>query len=130
MNTARHVKSKNEPNTAPPLDNRVKEKMTPKSRPVVYSSESEESPSKAKNLKKKLPAKPKATATVAPVVKPQRPVSKAISAVIQQKQASSAKAISKLSKFPGKIIYYYILYRVSLYSRYIFIFLNYKKKME
>ncbi|XP_033225210.1 histone acetyltransferase KAT7 isoform X3 [Belonocnema kinseyi] len=101
VNTARHAKSKNETNSAPPPENRTKEKASSKSRPVVYSSESEESPNKAKSLKRKPPAKPKATATVAPVVKTQRPVGKAISAVIQQKQASSAKAISKLNKFPA-----------------------------
>ncbi|XP_015607212.1 histone acetyltransferase KAT7 isoform X2 [Cephus cinctus] len=100
----RHVKGKNEASAALPLDNKNKERPTPKSRPVVYSSESEESPSKLKPAKRKPPAKPKATATVAPVVKPQRPISKPVSTPSSHKNVGSTKPIAnKPSKIIGSV---------------------------
>ncbi|XP_012265318.2 histone acetyltransferase KAT7 [Athalia rosae] len=77
LGAARHGKSKNESSGGPQVENKTKEKIPPKSRPVVYSSESEESPNKLKSTKRKVPVKPKATATVAPVMKTQKIASKA-----------------------------------------------------
>lgn len=97
----RHVKSKAETAFVPPLDNKNKDRQPQKPRPV-YSSESEESPSKAKSpQKRKPPAKPKATATVAPVVKrsPTKPVSAPVG---QHKAATALKSVnSKPNKFVG-----------------------------
>ncbi|CAL1677632.1 unnamed protein product [Lasius platythorax] len=97
----RHVKSKAETAFVPPLDNKNKDRQPQKPRPV-YSSESEESPSKAKSpQKRKLPAKPKATATVAPVVKrsPTKPVPAPVG---QHKAAAILKPVnSKPNKFIG-----------------------------
>lgn len=105
MSAARHVKGKNEGgNTSlQSTESKVKEKASQKIRPVVYSSESEESPNKTKPVKRKPPAKPKATATVAPVVKAQRPVNKT-APLLQQKQSTNSKSLNKHSKFPGKFI--------------------------
>lgn len=72
---------------------------------MVYSSESEESPSKTKSpQKRKPPAKPKATATVAPVVK--RSPTKPIPAPAGQHKAPAAikPANSKPNKFVGVFI--------------------------
>lgn len=98
----RHVKSKTETASVPPLENKTKERQPAKSRPVVYSSESEESPNKAKSpQKRKPPAKPKATATVAPVVKTtQRPLPKLMSVQGQHKTAPTPKpTTNKPNKF-------------------------------
>lgn len=86
------------------MEAKGKEKVAPKSRPVVYSSESEESPVKGKQppVKRKPPAKPKATATVAPVVKQQKPVSKPTPAAAQHKNTSPVKPVNKVNKFPGQ----------------------------
>ncbi|XP_034948234.1 histone acetyltransferase KAT7 [Chelonus insularis] len=90
----RHVKTKAETNIATASDNKNKEKTPQKSRSTIYSSESEETPTKSKpTAKRKPPAKPKATATVAPVVKAQRPVGKATPAPVQNKNAA---LVSKL----------------------------------
>lgn len=86
------------------MEAKGKEKAVPKSRPTVYSSESEESPVKGKPApaKRKPPAKPKATATVAPIVKAQRPVSKPTPAAGQHKNASPTKSVNKVNnKLPG-----------------------------
>ncbi|XP_066594721.1 histone acetyltransferase KAT7 [Prorops nasuta] len=99
----RHVKSKAEqPIPVLSYENKSKEKVLPKSRPVVYSSESEEATNKAKsNIKRKPPAKPKATATVAPVIKAQKPVAKPVPVPAQSKNIAPAKVInSKQTKFP------------------------------
>lgn len=104
----RHVKSK-ETAFVPPLDNKNKDRQPQKTRPVVYSSESEESPSKAKSpQKRKPPAKPKATATVAPVVK--RSPTKPVPAPAGQHKAAAAlkPANSKPNKFVGVFICYII----------------------
>ncbi|XP_029166062.1 histone acetyltransferase KAT7 isoform X2 [Nylanderia fulva] len=97
----RHVKSKAETVFVPPLDNKNKDRQPQKPRPV-YSSESEESPSKAKSpQKRKPPAKPKATATVAPVVKrsPTKPVPTSVG---QHKATAALKPVnSKPNKFVG-----------------------------
>lgn len=102
VSAARHVKGKNEGgNTSlQSTESKVKEKASQKIRPVVYSSESEESPNKTKPVKRKPPAKPKATATVAPVVKAQRPVNKT-APLLQQKQSTNSKSLNKHSKFPA-----------------------------
>lgn len=71
---------------------------------MVYSSESEESPNKLKSVKRKLPAKPKATATVAPVVKVQKPPTKPASNVTQHKNIPPVKSNNKQTKLSGKII--------------------------
>lgn len=71
---------------------------------MIYSSESEELPGKNKqSLKRKLPPKPKATATVAPVIKTQRPIGKLISAAVQQKNAAASKSMNKANKFQGTL---------------------------
>ncbi|XP_023244891.1 histone acetyltransferase KAT7-like [Copidosoma floridanum] len=108
---SRHVKGKTETNTAP-VETKTKEKNASKSRSVVYSSESEGSPGKAKPspTKRKLPARPKATATVAPVVKQQKTGAKPSPAVVlQHKNASPVKPVNRVNKFsanttPGKTI--------------------------
>ncbi|XP_012530583.1 histone acetyltransferase KAT7 isoform X2 [Monomorium pharaonis] len=101
----RHVKSKASEavSVPPPMENKGKDRQPLKSRPSVYSSESEESPSKAKSpQKRKPPAKPKATATVAPVVKTQRSPAKPVSMSGQHKAAPISKpAPVKPSKFSG-----------------------------
>ncbi|XP_017756540.1 PREDICTED: histone acetyltransferase KAT7 isoform X2 [Eufriesea mexicana] len=96
----RHGKSKTDVAAIPSVENKTKERVPPKSRPVVYSSESEESPSKIKaTTKRKPPAKPKATATVAPVVKQQRPPAKSLVSTGQQKNAPNSKSVvNKLNK--------------------------------
>lgn len=74
----------------------------------MYSSESEESPSKVKTTtaKRKLPAKPKATATVAPVVKQQRPPAKSIATTSQQKNVPNSKSVANKPNKPcSKNIY-------------------------
>ncbi|XP_032665905.1 histone acetyltransferase KAT7 isoform X2 [Odontomachus brunneus] len=98
----RHIRSKTETVSVQPLE-KNKDRQPPKPRPVVYSSESEESPSKAKlPQKRKSPAKPKATATVAPVVKTQRLPAKLTSAPGQHKAAPVSKPVnSKPNKFSG-----------------------------
>ncbi|XP_011496442.1 PREDICTED: histone acetyltransferase KAT7 [Ceratosolen solmsi marchali] len=103
LSAARHVKSKNDANP-PPLETKGKDKGVSKSRPVVYSSESEESPTKGKQqpAKRKPPAKPKATATVAPVVKQQKPVAKQ-NPTVEHKNTSPTKPVNKLNKFPASI---------------------------
>ncbi|XP_063975962.1 histone acetyltransferase KAT7 isoform X1 [Diachasmimorpha longicaudata] len=91
----KHGKSKAE-TTVGGSETKSKEKSTPKPRPtVVYSSESEESPTKSKpSVKRKPPAKPKATATVAPVIKAQRPSGKVSHAPSQQhKNALASKLL-------------------------------------
>ncbi|XP_043684386.1 histone acetyltransferase KAT7 isoform X1 [Vespula pensylvanica] len=100
---ARHVKSKTEPTPTTTAENKNKEKVQPKSRPVVYSSESEESPNKLKSVKRKLPAKPKATATVAPVVKVQKPPTKPVSNVTQHKNIPAVKPSNKQAKLSGPV---------------------------
>lgn len=97
----RHVKSKAETAFVPPLDNKNKDRQPQKPR-TVYSSESEESPSKAKSpQKRKPPAKPKATATVAPVVK-RSPTKLVPASVTQHKAAATLKPVnSKPNKFVG-----------------------------
>ncbi|XP_058790061.1 histone acetyltransferase KAT7 [Phymastichus coffea] len=104
LSAARHVKSKSETNP-PTVEVKGKEKTIPKTR-HVYSSESEESPLKGKPspAKRKPPAKPKATATVAPVVKQQKPISKPNVSGVQQKNASPSKPVNKLNKFPVSMI--------------------------
>ncbi|KAK2580865.1 hypothetical protein KPH14_005939 [Odynerus spinipes] len=97
----RHVKSKTEPAPAAVAENKNKDRAQSKSRPVVYSSESEESPSKLKSVKRKLPAKPKATATVAPVVKVQKPPPKPASNVTQHKNIPAVKPNNKQTKLSG-----------------------------
>ncbi|XP_072756633.1 uncharacterized protein Chm isoform X3 [Anoplolepis gracilipes] len=99
----RHVKSKAETAFVPPLDNKNKDRQPQKARPVVYSSESEESPSKAKSpQKRKPPAKPKATATVAPVVKRSPTKSVPAGATGQLKAAAALKPVNnKPNKFVG-----------------------------
>ncbi|XP_078037646.1 lysine acetyltransferase chameau isoform X2 [Augochlora pura] len=87
----RHGKSKAETVSVASSEAKGKERVLPKSRSVVYSSESEESPSKVKSAKRKPPAKPKATATVAPVIKQQRPPVKPTAASIQQKNVPNPK---------------------------------------
>ncbi|KAJ8673309.1 hypothetical protein QAD02_004571, partial [Eretmocerus hayati] len=98
VSVARHVKSKNDTNTT---EVKGKEKAAPKSKTVVYSSESEESPGKGKQppAKRKPPAKPKAT--VAPVVKQQKLGSKANPSVTQHKTSSPSKVVNKVAKFSG-----------------------------
>ncbi|KAH0945531.1 hypothetical protein HN011_006842, partial [Eciton burchellii] len=99
----RHVKSKAETTSALPLENKNKDRQPPKPRSAVYSSESEESPIKAKSSqKRKPPAKPKATATVAPVVKTQRSPAKPVPTSGQHKVTPVPKPInSKPNKFSG-----------------------------
>ncbi|KAG8035141.1 hypothetical protein G9C98_001631 [Cotesia typhae] len=88
----RHVKGKTE---APSTDNKNKDKeKTPQksSARAIYSSESEESPAKSKALvKRKPPAKPKATATVAPVIKAQKQPAKTVQS---KNSALAAKLLS------------------------------------
>ncbi|XP_076173964.1 lysine acetyltransferase chameau isoform X1 [Ptiloglossa arizonensis] len=95
-----HGKTKVDAVSAPSSENKNKEKVLPKSRPVEYSSESEESPSKVKSAKRKPPAKPKATATVAPVVKQQRPPVKSAVTCGQQKNTPNSKPIGNKSNKP------------------------------
>ncbi|XP_046589816.1 histone acetyltransferase KAT7 isoform X1 [Neodiprion lecontei] len=95
----RHGKPKNETSGALSVETKSKEKNPPKIRPVVYSSESEEAPNKLKSTKRKPPAKPKATATVAPVVKAQKVVNKAPPAT--GKTASSVKISPNKSSKPS-----------------------------
>ncbi|CAK9821057.1 Histone acetyltransferase KAT7 [Anthophora plagiata] len=98
----RHGKSKADTVAAPTAENKSKERVPPKIRPVVYSSESEESPSKVKpTAKRKPPAKPKATATVAPVVKQQRPPVKALAASGQQKSTPNSKPLANKPNKPS-----------------------------
>ncbi|XP_029673177.1 histone acetyltransferase KAT7 isoform X1 [Formica exsecta] len=97
----RHVKSKAETAFVPPLDNKNKDRQPQKARSVVYSSESEESPSKAKSpQKRKPPAKPKATATVAPVVKrsPTKPVP------VLAGQHKAAAVLKPVNSKPNKFV--------------------------
>lgn len=83
------------------MESKGKEKVVSKSRPVVYSSESEESPkSKQSPVKRKPPVKPKVTPTVAPVVKQQKLGNKSGPAVAQQKNASPTKT-NKVNKLNG-----------------------------
>ncbi|XP_076227270.1 lysine acetyltransferase chameau isoform X3 [Nomia melanderi] len=89
----RHGKTKAEAVSVVSSETKNKERVPPKSRSVVYSSESEESPAKVKSAKRKPPAKPKATATVAPVVKQQRPPAKSTTTSVQQKNTSNPKPI-------------------------------------
>ena len=85
----------------PPIENKNKERIPPKNRPVVYSSESEESPNKIKaTAKRKPPAKPKATATVAPVVKQQRPPAKSVATTSQQKNVPNSKSVANKPNKP------------------------------
>lgn len=73
---------------------------------MVYSSESEGSPSKVKTAKRKPPTKPKATATVAPVVKQQRPPAKSVATTGQQKNLANPKTIANKPNKPcGKNIF-------------------------
>ncbi|KAL6268383.1 hypothetical protein P5V15_001518 [Pogonomyrmex californicus] len=103
FSATRHVKSKVETVSVPPLENKNKERQPSKPRPSVYSSESEELPNKAKSpQKRKPPAKPKATATVAPVVKTQRSPAKPVPASGQHKTTPASKpANAKSNKFSG-----------------------------
>ncbi|KAG7213820.1 hypothetical protein KM043_003034 [Ampulex compressa] len=102
FSASRHVKPKGESVAPPPVENKAKERPPAKARPVVYSSESEESPNKLKSSKRKPPAKPKATATVAPVVKSQRPAPKPVTATTQHKNPPNSKPIAnKPNKFSG-----------------------------
>ncbi|XP_068972669.1 histone acetyltransferase KAT7 isoform X1 [Bombus flavifrons] len=97
----RHGKSKTDTVTTPSIENKNKERVPPKNRPVVYSSESEESPSKVKTTaKRKPPAKPKATATVAPVVKQQRSPAKSIATTSQQKNVPNSKSVANKPNKP------------------------------
>lgn len=112
-----HGKTKVDAVSAPSSENKNKEKVLPKSRPVEYSSESEESPSKVKSAKRKPPAKPKATATVAPVVKQQRPPVKSAVTCGQQKNTPNSKPIGNKSNKPtGKTIFIYNDFYVTLSS--------------
>ncbi|XP_043275175.1 histone acetyltransferase KAT7 isoform X2 [Venturia canescens] len=99
---SRHIKSKSDGAAAGGSENKAKEKVQPKSKSVVYSSESEELPGKVKPAKRKPPPKPKATATIAPVVKPQRPQSKIAPSGVAQKNVATAKLVhGKGNKFSG-----------------------------
>ncbi|XP_015430859.1 PREDICTED: histone acetyltransferase KAT7 isoform X1 [Dufourea novaeangliae] len=91
--TNRHGKSKADIVSAPSCESKNKERILPKTKPVVYSSESEESPNKVKSAKRKPAAKPKATATVAPVVKQQRLPVKSTLTSTQQKNAPNPKPV-------------------------------------
>ncbi|XP_054002886.1 histone acetyltransferase KAT6B isoform X3 [Hylaeus anthracinus] len=95
-----HGKTKADAVPVPSSENKSKEKVPSKSRSVEYSSESEESPSKAKSAKRKPPAKPKATATVAPVVKQQRPPAKSAATPGQQKNTPNSKPIGNKPNKP------------------------------
>ncbi|XP_076765848.1 lysine acetyltransferase chameau isoform X2 [Xylocopa sonorina] len=98
----RHGKSKADAVAAPSGENKSKERVPQKNRPVVYSSESEESPSKVKaTAKRKPPAKPKATATVAPVIKQQRPPVKSVPGTAQQKNAQNSKPVANKPNKPS-----------------------------
>ncbi|KOX75352.1 Histone acetyltransferase KAT7 [Melipona quadrifasciata] len=98
----RHGKSKTDTVVTTSIENKSKERIPPKNRPVVYSSESEESPSKVKaTTKRKPPAKPKATATVAPVIKQQRLPAKAIVATSQQKNIINSKSVANKPNKPS-----------------------------
>ncbi|XP_029047708.1 histone acetyltransferase KAT7 isoform X4 [Osmia bicornis bicornis] len=97
----RHGKSKADTVSTPITENKNKERIPPKSRPVVYSSESEGSPSKVKSTKRKPPAKPKATATVAPVIKQQRLPIKSIASAGQQKNVPNTKPIGNKPNKPS-----------------------------
>ena len=94
----------------------------------MYSSESEESPSKAKSLqKRKPPAKPKATATVAPVVKTQRTLTKPAPASGQHKTVSAPKPANvKPNKFSGKFITPILLNILYFYMADIYIYFIFK----
>ncbi|XP_043519497.1 histone acetyltransferase KAT7 isoform X3 [Frieseomelitta varia] len=97
----RHGKSKTDTVVTTSVENKSKERIPPKNRPVVYSSESEESPSKVKaTTKRKSPAKPKATATVAPVIKQQRLPAKAIVTTNQQKNIINSKLVANKPNKP------------------------------
>ncbi|XP_017878067.1 histone acetyltransferase KAT7 isoform X2 [Ceratina calcarata] len=96
----RHGKSKTDTSNVPPAEN--KNKAPPKGRSMACSSESEELPSKVKAApKRKPPAKPKATATVAPVVKQQRSPTKAIAAAGQQKNTPNPKPVANKPNKPS-----------------------------
>nr|XP_012152803.1 PREDICTED: flocculation protein FLO11 isoform X6 [Megachile rotundata] len=97
----RHGKSKSDAASIPSTENKNKERVPPKNRPVVYSSESEGSPSKVKSAKRKPPAKPKATATVAPVVKQQRPPVKTVASAGQQKNVPNTKPVGNKPNKPS-----------------------------
>jgi len=107
----RHVKSKAETTSTLPLENKNKDRQPPKPRSAIYSSESEESPIKAKSSqKRKPPAKPKATATVAPVVKTQRSPAKPVPISGQHKVTPVPKPInSKPNKFSGMYLFLTLL---------------------
>ncbi|XP_011309579.1 histone acetyltransferase KAT7 isoform X3 [Fopius arisanus] len=101
----KHGKSKGESIAGGP-EAKSKEKSILKPRPtVVYSSESEESPTKSKSsAKRKPPTKPKATATVAPVIKAQRPSGKANHVPSQQhKNALASKLLHNKNKLSGGV---------------------------
>lgn len=90
---------------------------------MVYSSESEGSPSKVKGTtKRKPPTKPKATATVAPVVKQQRLPAKSVASTGQQKNVPNPKTIANKPNKPcGKNT----LYKTNfIYRRNHFSFVN------
>ncbi|XP_076628545.1 lysine acetyltransferase chameau isoform X2 [Colletes latitarsis] len=95
-----HGKTKADAVIVPPSENKNKEKIPPKSRSAEYSSESEGSPNKVKSAKRKPPAKPKATATVAPVVKQQRPSAKSAATTGQQKNTPNSKPAGNKSNKP------------------------------
>ncbi|XP_014299697.1 histone acetyltransferase KAT7 [Microplitis demolitor] len=97
-NSNRHVKTKTETSSATAAD-KSKDKTPQKSTArAIYSSESEESPAKTKApAKRKPPTKPKATATVAPVIKAQKQVNK--TQTVQSKNSILAsKLISSKQK--------------------------------
>ncbi|XP_043802438.1 histone acetyltransferase KAT7 isoform X3 [Apis laboriosa] len=97
----RHGKSKVDTAVTPSVENKNKDRVPPKNRSVVYSSESEGSPSKVKAItKRKPPTKPKATATVAPVVKQQRPPAKSVATTGQQKNVPNPKTIANKPNKP------------------------------
>lgn len=97
----RHGKSKVDTVAAPSVENKNKDRVPPKNRSVVYSSESEGSPSKVKGTtKRKPPTKPKATATVAPVVKQQRLPAKSVATTGQQKNVPNPKTIANKPNKP------------------------------
>ncbi|XP_057336051.1 histone acetyltransferase KAT7 isoform X2 [Microplitis mediator] len=99
-NSNRHVKTKpTETSSATGADNKSKDKTPQKSTArAIYSSESEELPAKTKpQAKRKPPTKPKATATVAPVIKAQKQVNK--TTTVQSKNSILAsKLISSKQK--------------------------------
>ncbi|KAF7994571.1 hypothetical protein HCN44_004043 [Aphidius gifuensis] len=100
ITTNRHNKSKNDTNTT---DNKNDDNKTAtNSRTLIYTSESEESQIKQKPVsKKKPPTKPKATATVAPVIKAQKPTGKTHPSSAQHKNALTSKLVHKNNKTSG-----------------------------